>query len=71
MSSGIKSKCLVCGKDYSEDLFSLLYCLIDDICICNKCVKAKKVKVKTDGSWQCPKCGKWLTVEESRLFKQE
>ena len=71
MSSGKRSKCYICGKDYTENLFSLLYCLVDDLSVCDSCIARKKVKVKDDGSWQCPKCGKYLTLEESRLFKPE
>ncbi len=71
MTAGVRSKCLICGKDYAENLYSLLYCLTDDISVCDSCIARKKVKVDEDGKWQCPKCKNWLTVEESRLFKQD
>ncbi|HMF32906.1 MAG TPA: hypothetical protein VKK79_15895 [Candidatus Lokiarchaeia archaeon] len=67
MSQG-QATCRSCGRDYSENLFSLLYCLTCDLSVCDSCISRGDVETNENGDWKCPSCGRWLTVKESRLF---
>lgn len=65
-----KTMCHACGRDYSENLFALHYCLCDTS-VCDDCIESEKVQVDDQGKYQCPSCRKWLSVEDSLLIAPE
>ncbi|GAB4305042.1 MAG: hypothetical protein Kow0069_00270 [Promethearchaeota archaeon] len=63
-----RSTCQSCGKDYSENLFALYYCLKCDLSVCEDCVEAEKVE-SDETRWKCPGCGSWLNKNASQLIR--
>jgi hypothetical protein len=57
--------CVICEKDFSDNLEALHYCICDKA-VCSNCLNSVK---KNTEIWVCPDCHAENNIKESRLFR--